>query len=1015
MSSRKESKLPSSDDTFSSWEHAEHLTTDFERRRTKEAPREEGGLSATSHPSDSTIRAEQAERRIAELEARLTARDSDPHPPRPKKFHHPKPPRPPAKPVTPPSASAIRAEQAEKRLAELEARCAAENPVKGAAGSGAATGGAGLSASAIRAATAERKIAELEARLATAASGSVAASASSGAPASRAPGASTIRAEAAEKRVAELEARLAGGSLSKAPGAGASTLRAEMAERKVKELEAKLKGDGSPPCRYFLEGKCVKGSACLYAHSGVAVDGELNRRLVRKMKAQDEEIARLREFHTVREEMSAQVNKMEKKFRTLLEHANGLDLALCMDLTGSMGSWISSAQDQLCKIVDDIRAEHANVKVRVAFVGYRDHSDTDRLVTTTLSSDVEHVKSVIRAQRASGGGDGPEDVTGGLKACLELDWEAGARAIVLVCDAPCHFPKYHNQSDDARHLQAARALYGSETYIETVVTDIAARGIDLTVIEILPDQTAKMTAILRGVYGRAPKPSDGVARKMSVIPMSGGHNDAAKLGVTMVSAATSSVADSKLRARDSVTLASAAELRGARPRLGGVSSIHHYGPSGARAGRSSAGLSRAGIAASSGGLGLGTLFEGDEDDTDSSLKPTFVPTKSAIAWARLEATAPERARRCSFLFRPGEAIDWEHLDLKCVVQDTTVKIDTGYFAEGAMRTAHTMYDLSIKRRLVAKVYKHDKVRLSERLQTIEQDVKAQVVAKRLAQEYSAHTGAPAAVDFIFTSYYELLDRPANDPLRYVAAEPFVAGEYKKYNNNNGWASTEFSDTAQAFSHFTWQASTTYLMTAATTKILLLYFAILCCFCMQHTLGSLMVVDLQGVNYILTDPQIHTRCDSDSRFGLGNLGKAGMAAFFCTHTCNSICRRMKLAGFDKGKGKTALRADASPSGVTVTAELDASLADKPFDLSCALCGDLYACERKRFLQSARDGRMLYCSDCSDQINGPGKKVKAVCTCGGEFDFSPYWYLMIGMEPPKTCRKCKERAAKHVKRG
>ena len=47
----------------------------------------------------------------------------------------------------------------------------------------------------------------------------------------------------------------------------------------------------------------------------------------------------------------------------------------------------------------------------------------------------EHLKSLY----ASGGGDGPEGVTAGMKAALELDWrQNAAKMAVLIADAPCH-------------------------------------------------------------------------------------------------------------------------------------------------------------------------------------------------------------------------------------------------------------------------------------------------------------------------------------------------------------------------------------------------------------------------------------------------------------------------------------------------------------------------------------------------------------------------------------------------
>jgi hypothetical protein len=44
---------------------------------------------------------------------------------------------------------------------------------------------------------------------------------------------------------------------------------------------------------------------------------------------------------------------------------------------------------------------------------------------------------------AKGGGDGPEDVAGGLNAVLDLSWIASTRLVIHIADAPCHGTAYH--------------------------------------------------------------------------------------------------------------------------------------------------------------------------------------------------------------------------------------------------------------------------------------------------------------------------------------------------------------------------------------------------------------------------------------------------------------------------------------------------------------------------------------------------------------------------------------------
>lgn len=101
----------------------------------------------------------------------------------------------------------------------------------------------------------------------------------------------------------------------------------------------------------------------------------------------------------------------------------------------------------------------------------------------------------------------------------------------------------------------------------------------------------------------------------------------------------------------------------------------------------------------------------------------------------------------------------------------------------------------------------------------------QSIALKLSYEFNKR-GPPKPIDFIDVRVVEIR-RPGSSAM-YVTVEPFVKGDYVKHNNNTDWTN-ELKVTAQAYSHFTWQA----------------------------TGNKLMVVDLQGVGYILTDPVIHS--------------------------------------------------------------------------------------------------------------------------------------------------------------
>jgi len=77
--------------------------------------------------------------------------------------------------------------------------------------------------------------------------------------------------------------------------------------------------------------------------------------------------------------VSAKVEKKvavaPKKNAKSYEPGKSLDLCLILDCTGSMGSWITRSKDTLVQIIDTVKSENVGLKVRVAFVAYRDISD----------------------------------------------------------------------------------------------------------------------------------------------------------------------------------------------------------------------------------------------------------------------------------------------------------------------------------------------------------------------------------------------------------------------------------------------------------------------------------------------------------------------------------------------------------------------------------------------------------------------------------------------------------------
>ena len=133
----------------------------------------------------------------------------------------------------------------------------------------------------------------------------------------------------------------------------------------------------------------------------------------------------------------------------LIANNSALDVAFLMDWTGSMYSYINETKEKIECVVNFIKKEYGN-QVKVAFVGYRDHTDGDmRIECIQFTENISGFKDSLKNIQATGGKDIPEDVLGGLEMVGNLKWSSKIKVLIHIADAPQHGPRFHDLGKEA--------------------------------------------------------------------------------------------------------------------------------------------------------------------------------------------------------------------------------------------------------------------------------------------------------------------------------------------------------------------------------------------------------------------------------------------------------------------------------------------------------------------------------------------------------------------------------------
>jgi len=159
----------------------------------------------------------------------------------------------------------------------------------------------------------------------------------------------------------------------------------------------------------------------------------------------------------------------------------------------------------------------------------------------------------------------------------------------------------------------------------------------------------------------------------------------------------------------------------------------------------------------------------------------------------------------------------------------------------------------------------------------------------------------------------------------------------------------------------------------------------------------MIVDLQGVGNVLTDPQIH--CLDKNRFGKGNLGYQGMLMFFSTHQCNDHCRSLGLLN-PRLESKLPLnfKLIADPEeGKTISS-------NEKINKLCDLCRKPFQTTYGHYCSQREKCWEIWCNTCTKKRDESLKTANCK-VCGKPFKSSAYWFLIKKSDFPDKCCPCR----------
>ncbi|KAI1195640.1 hypothetical protein F5X97DRAFT_335213 [Nemania serpens] len=641
--------------------------------------------------------------------------------------------------------------------------------------------------------------------------------------------------------------------------------------------------------------------------------------------------------------------------RGMFKIVTSTDLLFLMDTTSSMTPYIDEAKNQVKNIMASIqRAFLGESTVRVAVVGYKDHCDSPNVEFLDFTTSMDEAQQFLGRLRPMGGEGWTADVLGGIQKATNASWMQQTRCIIHIADAPGHSRALHDmpQAQDRKYYKPGSEPHGL-TY-SVPIKLLVQLGINYTFLHI-HSCTDRMLKAFSGVYREAgvdcqllptntyyettsaglkpelrAKGPDSPQLLFQELPMGVDVGNLQRLVLQSVSASIM-----RTSSRHSIALSANRMKGGATSRFNGHLSQHPI---------------------------LSSVREDEEEISDVILE-TGPPQWNSPGWLDkkwdLEGFCPEVV-----VYSESTLADMmdSNDSIKLSFAQLTVHARSTPFSKGAQRLASYARIAASASHFVVKSFASG----GKGLEHLIEDMQMQALCKAFALEFNGLVTPEQSLDFAVTACLQSKADAASGEGTRISLEPFLGHEYVKYNNNTLYVKEDSSDdpfnqVAQAFSHFTFERSW----------------------------GHFMVVDLQGVGNMLTDPAIHTI--DPERFKLNdlNLSAEGFKCFFAVHECNPVCHQLEL----ESNRDMAISGDWQFRQRWPAIEPTACCSNK-------LCQKIV--RRAHAHESPKFPNCLWCDTCWPQLSA--STVRWICADPGdnhEFDVCRFFYESQGKLPPHKC--------------